>query len=119
LRRLSDDLRRASDRLRRPFSDLRRPADGLRRLFARLRRASGDLRRPKIHLRSHLLQSKTPAWLEVAPEKSGGGPPQSKTLARFAAAPDNAKRLGLRQSPGALGRVAGPKFRLDTGAGRK
>jgi len=35
--------------------------------------------------------------------KSGGGPPQSRTLARIVAVPDNAKRLGVRQSSGAFG----------------
>ena len=34
--------------------------------------------------------------------KSGGGPPQSKTLARNSTIPMNAKRLGLRQSSGAF-----------------
>jgi len=37
------------------------------------------------------------------PEKSGGGPPQSKTLARGTKRLTNAKRLGLRQPLGALG----------------
>ncbi len=36
-----------------------------------------------------------------APRKSGGGPPQSKTLARGAKVPNNAERLGVRQSSGA------------------
>jgi len=35
-------------------------------------------------------------------KKSGGGLAQSKTLAREAAIHANAKRLGLRQPPGAL-----------------
>jgi hypothetical protein len=34
--------------------------------------------------------------------KSGRGPPQSKTLTRTLAAPDNAKRPGVRQSSGAF-----------------
>ena len=35
--------------------------------------------------------------------KSGGGPPQSKTLARGMKRLANAKRLGVRQSSGAFG----------------
>jgi hypothetical protein len=35
--------------------------------------------------------------------KSGGGPPQSKTLARGTVRAADAERLGLRQSSGALG----------------
>ena len=44
------------------------------------------------------------AWFAVEGcfGKSGGGPPHSKTLARNAVASDNAKRLGVRQSSGAL-----------------
>jgi hypothetical protein len=38
-------------------------------------------------------------------EQSGGGPPQSKTLARIPSSPNLAKRLGLRQPPGALPRT--------------
>src|SRR5664280_955631 len=34
--------------------------------------------------------------------KSGGGPPHSRTLARFSTAFANAKRLGLRQPAGAF-----------------
>ena len=37
-------------------------------------------------------------------EKSGGGPPQSKTLARLQEGKASAKRLGLRQPSGALER---------------
>jgi hypothetical protein len=37
--------------------------------------------------------------------ESGGGPPHSKTLADVRRGPANAKRLGVRQSSGALGRA--------------
>ena len=37
-----------------------------------------------------------------ASEKSGGGPPQSKTLPRGTATRVNAQRLGVLQSSGAL-----------------
>jgi hypothetical protein len=55
--------------------------------------------------------------------KSGGGPPQSKTLARGMKRPANAKRLGLlrrsiakvevRQSSGAFGLVRERNWRKD------
>jgi hypothetical protein len=48
-------------------------------------------------------------------EKSGGGPPQSKTLARRTKRPVDAKRLGLRQLSGALDGDAG--FGSTTGNG--
>jgi len=40
--------------------------------------------------------------LSVLAEKSGGGPPQSKTLTRYTVCPANAKRSGVRTSSGAL-----------------
>ena len=40
--------------------------------------------------------------------KSGGGPPQSKTWRKFVRGPANAKRLGVRQSSGALERGSQP-----------
>ncbi len=50
------------------------------------------------------------AMTAIFPGKSGGGPPHSKTLTRGTKAPEGAKRLGLRQSSGALaGRVTGMK----------
>ena len=41
--------------------------------------------------------------------KSGGGPPQSKTLARWPMTAECAKRLGVRQSSGALGTARGKR----------
>ena len=40
--------------------------------------------------------------LSVLAEKSGGGPPQSKTLTRDTVCPANAKRPGVRRCSGAL-----------------
>ena len=46
-----------------------------------------------------------------APGKSGGGPPQSKTLARSRRHPKSAKRLGVRQPSGASGAARGKRER--------
>ena len=43
-------------------------------------------------------------------ENSGGGLPQSKTLARGAMTPEYAKRLGLRQPSGAFRSGEGKTF---------
>src|ERR1035437_8018348 len=63
----------ADGKSNRPVAGIKSLVIDRRRPSGDLRRASADLRRPKIHLRSHLLQSKTPAWLEVALKKAAEG----------------------------------------------